>query len=413
MYIFLFLIVNGIASQVVYILDQVRALENEMLLRIKQQGLDITPKILIVRIMFHFWALSLRCQLDSYWVNVPTCFYLLQVTRLLPDAVGTTCGQRLEKVIGTEHTDIIRVPFRNENGILRKWISRFDVWPYLETYTEVYKLILWLDVLHILACSINTEVTAFCATGCFQWNHERNADQAWPYHWKLQWWQLSCHPARAQVGCYSGLFDCTWSISWKFLSFPTAYGLVHSYSVPLPMPWRKPNTPTQTYTWTNSTVSITSHASSQLTLLPWITLISSSPVHSKKSLGGKLCILWTVGHECVAVTKWVSDACCVVFAARTLLGNTSPTSHLPFLGSTVLYMALMFLIPSSISSHLEQTWVFTTRTQKPTRDSLPSTLRSRSSFTVMLRTLSTSEYWNQLGNIPTLIFMPALGLSIY
>ncbi|AQL01409.1 Sucrose synthase 1 [Zea mays] len=92
-------------GQVVYILDQVRALENEMLLRIKQQGLDITPKILIV-------------------------------TRLLPDAAGTTCGQRLEKVIGTEHTDIIRVPFRNENGILRKWISRFDVWPYLETYTE-------------------------------------------------------------------------------------------------------------------------------------------------------------------------------------------------------------------------------------------------------------------------------------
>nr|CAD1827289.1 unnamed protein product [Ananas comosus var. bracteatus] len=92
-------------GQIVYILDQVRALENEMLLRIKQQGLDVTPKILIV-------------------------------TRLLPDAVGTTCGQRLEKVIGTEHTSILRVPFRTENGILRKWISRFDVWPYLETYTE-------------------------------------------------------------------------------------------------------------------------------------------------------------------------------------------------------------------------------------------------------------------------------------
>ena len=71
------------------------------------------------------------------------CAYIIlfvQVTRLLPDAVGTTCGQRLEKVIGTEHTDIIRIPFRNENGILRKWISRFDVWPYLETYTEVYRL---------------------------------------------------------------------------------------------------------------------------------------------------------------------------------------------------------------------------------------------------------------------------------
>jgi sucrose synthase len=37
--------------QVVYILDQVRAMENEMLLRIKQQGLDITPKILIVSLV--------------------------------------------------------------------------------------------------------------------------------------------------------------------------------------------------------------------------------------------------------------------------------------------------------------------------------------------------------------------------
>lgn len=34
--------------KVVYILDQVRALEHEMLQRIKQQGLDITPRILIV-----------------------------------------------------------------------------------------------------------------------------------------------------------------------------------------------------------------------------------------------------------------------------------------------------------------------------------------------------------------------------
>jgi len=90
----------------VYILDQVRALEHEMLQRIKQQGLDIIPRILIV-------------------------------TRLLPDAVGTTCGQRLEKVFGTEHSHILRVPFRTEKGIVRRWISRFEVWPYLETYTEV------------------------------------------------------------------------------------------------------------------------------------------------------------------------------------------------------------------------------------------------------------------------------------
>ncbi|CAA2979855.1 sucrose synthase [Olea europaea subsp. europaea] len=92
-------------GQVVYILDQVPALEREMLKRIKAQGLDITPRILIV-------------------------------TRLLPDAVGTTCGQRLEKVFGTEHSHIIRVPFRTEKGIVRKWISRFEVWPYMETFTE-------------------------------------------------------------------------------------------------------------------------------------------------------------------------------------------------------------------------------------------------------------------------------------
>ncbi|CAJ2631992.1 unnamed protein product [Trifolium pratense] len=92
-------------GQVVYILDQVRALENEMLLRIKKQGLDFTPRILIV-------------------------------TRLIPDAKGTTCNQRLERVSGTDYTHILRVPFRSEKGILRKWISRFDVWPFLETYAE-------------------------------------------------------------------------------------------------------------------------------------------------------------------------------------------------------------------------------------------------------------------------------------
>lgn len=92
-------------GQIVYILDQVRALENEMLLRIKKQGLNVTPRILIV-------------------------------TRLIPDAKGTSCNQRLERISGTEYTHILRVPFRSEKGILRKWISRFDVWPYLETFAE-------------------------------------------------------------------------------------------------------------------------------------------------------------------------------------------------------------------------------------------------------------------------------------
>ncbi|XP_022875740.1 sucrose synthase 2-like [Olea europaea var. sylvestris] len=92
-------------GQIVYILDQVRALENEMTMRIKQQGLDITPRILIV-------------------------------TRLIPDAKGTTCNQRLERVGGCKYTHILRIPFRTELGILRKWISRFDVWPYLEKFAE-------------------------------------------------------------------------------------------------------------------------------------------------------------------------------------------------------------------------------------------------------------------------------------
>ncbi|ESW10933.1 hypothetical protein PHAVU_009G250800 [Phaseolus vulgaris] len=92
-------------GQIVYILDQVRALEKEMVVRIQKQGLDVSPKILIV-------------------------------TRLIPEAKGTTCNQRLERVSGTEHSYILRVPFKTKNGILRKWISRFDMWPYLETFAE-------------------------------------------------------------------------------------------------------------------------------------------------------------------------------------------------------------------------------------------------------------------------------------
>ncbi|XP_057536091.1 sucrose synthase-like [Amaranthus tricolor] len=100
-------------GQVVYILDQVRALEVEIINQIQQQGLDITPRILIV-------------------------------TRLLPDVPGTTCGERLERVHGTQNCDIIRVPFRTEKGMVRRWISRFDVWPYLNTFakdveTEIFK----------------------------------------------------------------------------------------------------------------------------------------------------------------------------------------------------------------------------------------------------------------------------------
>lgn len=111
-------------GQVVYILDQVRALEAEMLLRIKQQGLNFKPRILVV-------------------------------TRLIPDAKGTMCNQRLERISGTEYSHILRVPFRTEKGILHKWISRFDVWPYLEKFTEVTSLSLGnclLLLMFLLVC---------------------------------------------------------------------------------------------------------------------------------------------------------------------------------------------------------------------------------------------------------------------
>ncbi|XP_024518061.1 sucrose synthase 2-like [Selaginella moellendorffii] len=92
-------------GQIVYILDQVRALEQEMLSRIKHQGLEIKPQIIVV-------------------------------TRLIPEAKGTTCNQKVEKISGTEYSRILRIPFRTKEGILKQWVSRFDVWPYLETFAE-------------------------------------------------------------------------------------------------------------------------------------------------------------------------------------------------------------------------------------------------------------------------------------
>lgn len=91
-------------GQIVYILDQVRALEAEMLRSIHHQGLDVEPQIVVL-------------------------------TRRIPEANGTTCNVRLEPIIGTEHARILRIPFRDDDGeIVPHWISRFDIWPYLERY---------------------------------------------------------------------------------------------------------------------------------------------------------------------------------------------------------------------------------------------------------------------------------------
>ena len=103
-------------GQVVYILDQVRALEREMIQRLNDQGLDIKPSIVVI-------------------------------TRLIPEAEGTTCDQRIESIAGTDYARILRVPFREASGeVVPKWISRFEVWPYLERFA--------LDVEHELLAEL-------------------------------------------------------------------------------------------------------------------------------------------------------------------------------------------------------------------------------------------------------------------
>ena len=93
-------------GQVVYILDQVKALEKEMRQRLEMQGLDIDPQVVVV-------------------------------TRLIPESQGTTCGDRIESIIGTQHARILRVPFRTDSGeVVPHWISRFEIWPYLERFAE-------------------------------------------------------------------------------------------------------------------------------------------------------------------------------------------------------------------------------------------------------------------------------------
>lgn len=94
-------------GQVVYVLDQAKNLEKQLQEEIHLAGLDILdakPKVIIL-------------------------------TRLIPNSDGTRCNERLEKVHGTENAWILRVPFREFNPKLtQNWISRFEIWPYLETY---------------------------------------------------------------------------------------------------------------------------------------------------------------------------------------------------------------------------------------------------------------------------------------
>ncbi|MBD1868273.1 sucrose synthase [Cyanobacteria bacterium FACHB-471] len=94
-------------GQVVYVLDQVRSIEKQLQQDIALAGLEaesVHPKVIVL-------------------------------TRLIPNSDGTLCNQRLEKIHGTQNGWILRVPFREFNpNLTQNWISRFEIWPYLETY---------------------------------------------------------------------------------------------------------------------------------------------------------------------------------------------------------------------------------------------------------------------------------------
>ncbi|MBT8368719.1 MAG: sucrose synthase, partial [Deltaproteobacteria bacterium] len=93
-------------GQVIYILDQVRALEKHLVNEIRLTGLDVEPKIVVL-------------------------------TRLIPEAQDTTCDQRKEEIFQTDNSYILRVPFRDSQyNIIKHWISRFKIWPYLENFAE-------------------------------------------------------------------------------------------------------------------------------------------------------------------------------------------------------------------------------------------------------------------------------------
>ncbi len=94
-------------GQVIYVLEQARSLDKKLHEEIKLAGLDflgIKPHVIIL-------------------------------TRLIPNCEGTCCNLRLEKVEDTQNTWILRVPFAEFNPeITNNWISKFEIWPYLETF---------------------------------------------------------------------------------------------------------------------------------------------------------------------------------------------------------------------------------------------------------------------------------------
>jgi sucrose synthase len=95
------------AGQVVYVLNQARSLEQQLQEDFKLAGLEsvgVRPEVVVL-------------------------------TRLIPNCEDSSCNLNKEKIQGTENAWILRVPFRDVNPeITQNWISRFEIWPYLESF---------------------------------------------------------------------------------------------------------------------------------------------------------------------------------------------------------------------------------------------------------------------------------------
>jgi sucrose synthase len=94
-------------SQVIYVLEQARSLENQLRTNLEQSGLDllgIHPQVIIL-------------------------------TRLIPHCTETQCDLPWERLDGTDNAWILRVPFQEFNpAVTQNWISKFEIWPYLESF---------------------------------------------------------------------------------------------------------------------------------------------------------------------------------------------------------------------------------------------------------------------------------------
>ncbi|KAF9592636.1 hypothetical protein IFM89_016293 [Coptis chinensis] len=111
-----------------------RAMEEELLFRIKMQGLSVNPQILVV-------------------------------TRLIPDARGTKCNQELEPILYTKHSHILLVPFKPK-------VSDIVAEPYITTLF-VHQLVENVDESNLLLPRPSSLTISECyglSNGHPQWN---------------------------------------------------------------------------------------------------------------------------------------------------------------------------------------------------------------------------------------------------